>query len=286
MPVVPSTRPFPATRPVLRSNVSNNKHSPQQARVAREIALRWASARWPALLPAGSVLDHGDFERSLPGRAVQVTTGRNGTWTLSVGVQDRGTAAVWVTDISVADKGSTAVLSVETACSNVAAASVVSPPAVLGAFVDRLELDDGDVAVRGVPIMVQDEEQAERFIAEVVTARRHLHLVTLASKGMSRYYGVDPRLLAQTVKGLAHVACLSPAAVQHWIRRFGRSAAPAAGLVRIYVPGVPVDADGSAHPTFQPPDSRGAGPGDAHQPSFRQQLVRAICAASVSHERS
>lgn len=93
---------------------------------------------------------------------------------------------MWITRASVRETGTADELSVETACSNIGAAASVAPPALLGTWVDRLELDDQAVRVRREPSVIEDEQQASIFLEKVVLAKRRLPLLVLAAKGSSR----------------------------------------------------------------------------------------------------
>lgn len=65
------------------------------------------------------------------------------------------------------------------------------------------------------------------------------------------YYGVDPRVLAEALRGLAHVACLAAPAIRRFTAETGRSLAPVPGSVRIYLPADSMHvASLSAYPTL------------------------------------
>ena len=76
-------------------------------------------------------------------------------------------------------------------------------------------------------------------------------MIALANKPGSRYYGVDPRGLAEAVRGLAHVACLTPEAATELRSRLGQRFAPMPGAVRIYAPAFTPDAEPRHHPLLR-----------------------------------
>lgn len=285
MHALASTLLMAHAQPVARSITSSTKHSLAHRRLAKDLVWRWARARWPSLLPSATLMERSHIENSLPGRALTVNMSDDGAvWTLSIANQERDSAPIWLTRASITDTGTADQFSVETACSDIGAAAVVSPPAVLGTWVDRLELEDGVIPVLGVPRMIEGEAQAMSLLEQIATPERRLPFLVLAAKGTSRYYGSDPRVLAQNLRGIAHVACLSTPALRVCASRLGRTLAPAAGAVRIYAAGAPPQADAAcAHPIFYPPSvDAAADVVPAPTRAFRSKLVRAVCELSVA----
>ena len=270
---------------MLRAILSSPTHTAANRRLAKDLVWRWVGSRWPFLVPSAAVMERSHIESALPGRALSVATSDDGSeWSLSVAIQEREHAPVWVTRASVADTGRADRLALETTCSDPGAAPVIAPPAVLGAWVDRLALHDADVPVLAVPRFLDDEEQATTFLAQVAAQRRRLPLLLLAAKGESKYYGADPRVLAEAVRGLAHVACLAAPALRTVSAAWGRALAPVPGAVRIYVPGAPLQPEAArCHPTVHPAREATA-PDGARRPAgdFRRQLLRRLCQLSVA----
>jgi hypothetical protein len=107
----------------------------------------------------------------------------------------------------------------------------------------------------------------------------------LSHQPHSRFFGVDPAGLAQAVRGLAHVACLSPAMVADVAQRLGPDMAPVAGAARVYAPGLALPLDAATAQTLHPlwRDPRPAGhPRSAEPGAYRRSLCRRLCASSVA----
>ena len=274
--------------PVVRSVLRSRTHSPQNRRLARDLVWSWVGSKWPRLMPSASELERSHIDYSLPGRKLRVTTSEDGSaWKLELSWLDRESARTWITQAVVADAGDADLLAVETACSPAPAPSV-APPRVLAAWVERLEVEDGGVPVLGEPRLVQTAEQIESFFAHLLLAQRALPLVVLANKPNSRYYGADPRGLAEAARGLAHVACLSPEAVAAFAARFGRRLSPVQGAVRVYMPGFAAQDEANEHVLIDP----GASAADARagEPTgpgaFRRLLCQRLCELSVRPSRA
>jgi hypothetical protein len=274
----------PRGGPVVRSLMSSRTHSSANRRLAKDIVWRWVASRWPFLMPTAAVMERSHIESALPGRTLSVATSEDGAvWTLTVSIRERETAPTWTTRAIVADTGSSDVVAVETSCSDIAAARVVAPPAVLGAWVERLALEDGGIPVQGQPRIVQDEADAQRLLEHVTHPNRALPVLLLAAKGDSKYYGVDPRVLAEAVSGLAHVACLAAPALRAWTELCGRALTPVPGAVRIYLPGFALGAQDAEHPKSIPvrPHPMAADEGRNPATDFRRRLRQQLCSLSV-----
>ena len=83
--------------------------------------------------------------------------------------------------------------------------------------------------------MVGNEDQVAGFCEHRSCGKRILPVVALVNKPDTSYFGVDPRELAQAVRGVAHVPCLSPKAGAEVAKRLGGTLGPVAGAPRIYV---------------------------------------------------
>ena len=268
-------------RLVVRSILKSTTSSRDNRLLAQELAWNWVGARWPRLLPSPSDRERPHLERKLPGRSLSVSTSGDGlAWTLGVAFTERDSARTWRTQAIVVNAGDADIIGLETTCSNDASGPlVVAPPKLLGAWVENLELDDGGIPVLGEPRMVDDEEQLEAFCTHLLCATRTLPVIALANKPGSRYYGVDPRGLAEAVRGLAHVTCIAPALVHVLAGRLTRSLVPVPGAARIYRAGF-TQASGSAdHPLIRDPAKGEAG---TDQGGFRRLLCRRICEMSAA----
>jgi len=276
----------PATaRIVVRATLRSRVHLPRNRRLAQELAWAWVRAKWPRLLPSPAEMERRHFERSLPGQALSVDTSDNGAvWTLTLAHGERHGSRTWITRAQVLDAGDADVLALQTACSDpMQPPLVVAPPRLLGAWVERLELEDAGLAVLGEPHQVQTPEQLAAFQDHVLSLQRSLPVIALANKPGSRYYGVDPRGLAEAVRGLAHVACLTPELADDAADRLGQGFGLVPGAARIFAPGFRPGDLPSQHPLVRdrtPPAAQD--PGAAKDAgAFRRQLCRRVCEIST-----
>lgn len=269
----------PGVRNVVRSSLRSAQHSATNRRRARELAWEWVNAKWPRLMPPSNDIDNAHYERSLPGQELMVSTSGDGAvWTLAIAHNERGGARTWMTRATVADTGEADVMALQTSCSDIPNAPlVVAPPKLLGAWVERLELQDGGVAVLGGARDVNDASQLEAFCKHVLSVDRNLPVIALTTSPRSRFYGVDPRGLAEAVRGLAHVACLAPDLAGEVVMRFGKDFGLVHGAARIYAAGFNPDAFPQDHPLIRDTSVRAKDPG-----AFRRLLCQKVCALSVS----
>lgn len=268
-------RPAPV---LVRSLVGSPTHSAHNRQLAQDLAWSWVRSKWPRLAPPAPLLGRHQFHSSAPGKALAVDTSADGrTWTLEVAVAERDSARAWITKVVIADGGTTDVLGIETRCTAPPGAGIVAPPALLGTWVDRLQLVDGGVALQGEPALVEQEDAFEAFCRHLLARERRLPLVVLANKPNSRYYGTDPRGVAEMARGIAHVVCVAPEAVASFARRFGRPRAPVPGSVRVYLPGFQESGDNREHPLIVPP----AGEPQPGTAPFRRLLRQQLCELSV-----
>ena len=269
----------PGVRNVVRSALRSAQHSPTNRQHARELAWEWVGAKWPRLMPPYTDLDNAHYERSLPGQELMVSTSGDGTvWTLAIAHSERTGARTWMTRATVADTGDADVMALQTSCSDVPNAPlVVAPPKLLGAWVERLELRDGGLAVLGEARDVHDASHLDAFCKHVLSRERQLPVIALTTSLRSRFYGVDPRGLAEAVRGLAHVACLAPEVASEVVLRFGKDFGLVHGAARIYTAGFNPDAFVQDHPLIRDSSVRATDPG-----AFRRLLCQKVCAMSVS----
>ena len=281
------TRPRePDTRQGLRSVVCSTlrsaEHSPTNRRRAQELAWDWVRAKWPRLMPTPAEIARGQVERSLPGQQLAVTTSSNGRiWTLALAHHERNGQRTWITKVEIRDTGTDDVMGLQAACTDVPDAPlVVAPPKLLGAWVERLELCDGNVPVVSEARDVVDEQQLSAFLAHVASKDRTLPIVALTNTPRSRYFGVDPRGLAEAVRGLAHVACVSPEMAVEVKAQLGPGFSLSPGAARIYAPKFQLSDGPLKHPLVR--DNRPQGEARTEDPgAFRRRLCQKICALSV-----
>ncbi|MEO5670879.1 MAG: hypothetical protein ABIR26_09340, partial [Ramlibacter sp.] len=209
---------------VVCSALRSRAHSHLNRRRAKDLAWGWVGAKWPRLMPSASELEKSQIEIRLPGRRLSVSSNADGSlWRLEVEYGEKDGSRSWITRASVADTGDADLMAVQTACSDLAAGpAVIAPPRLLGSWVERLELEDGGVAVLGEPRFVSDIEGLAAFCAHVLSGERTLPVIALTNKPNSRYYGVDPAGLSEAVRGLAHVACFTPELAADAAGRLGR----------------------------------------------------------------
>ena len=268
-------------RHVVRSTLRSTNHSTSNRSRAQALVWEWVGAKWPRLMPSASEMERQHFAYAVPGQELAVSTSQDGlVWTLAVAYNERRGTRTWITRAVVADIGDADVMALQTSCTDVADAPlVVAPPRLLGAWVERLELEDGAVAVRGEPRDVRDAQQLAAFSSHVLCAERTLPVIALSNKLNSRFYGVDPRGLAEAVRGLAHVACVAPEIAPRVAETLGRNFGIVAGAARIYAPGFSMDSAARAHPLVRDTRSGDNKPEDAG--AFRRLLRQKICALSV-----
>lgn len=267
---------------VVRCALRSATRSESNRRLARELVWSWVGSRWPRLVPPACDLEQRHLQRSFPGRRLSVSANSDGSlWALEVACSERDGTRTWTTRAVVADTGEADVMGLQTTCSEPPSRSlVVAPPRLLSAWVERLDLDDGGVPVMGEPRMVASQDQLAALCGQLLLDRRRLPVIALTNRPESRYYGVDPRGLAEAVVGLAHVACVAPDLVADLTQRLGTPLGVAPGAARIYGPGFTADAAPKDHPLVRP----GTAPGgsSANDPGvFRRRLCRRLCAMSV-----
>ena len=269
-------------RVVVRSTLHSRAHSPANRLRARELAWRWVGAKWPRLLPSASDMARSSFTRSMPGQELLVSTNADASvWSLSVAHEERNGRRTWMTRVQVTDAGSADVVGLQTACTDVPDMPlVVAPPRLLGDWVEGLDLEDAGLTVQGSPREVIDQWQLDALCDHLMADGRNLPVIALVNRPQSRYYGVDPDGLAETLRGLAHVACVAPHLSDDLTDRLGRDFGLVHGAARIYAPGFHTHAESSAHPLVK--DISVAGATRADDPgAFRRLLRKKICALSV-----
>ena len=195
---------------------------------------------------------------------------------------ERHGSRTWITHVEIGRADGVPVLSVQTGCTaQMDTPLVVAPPRLLGSWVERLDLVDGPVGVISEPRAVSDHYHLEHFLAHVSSAERTLPIIALANRPGTRFFGVDPAGLAMAVRGLAHVACLSPEVADEVAQRLGPHLGVVAGAARVYGAGVPIAASSHNHPLVRNHHAGGSSPANAG--AFRRQLCQRFCALSVRH---
>ena len=110
-------------------------------------------------------------------------------------------------------------------------------------------------------------------------------IVALVNKPDTRYYGVDPRGLAQVVLGVAHVPSLLPEAGAKFAQGLGGKLGPVAGAARIYVSGFTATASSNENPLIRDPSAHSTQRGDGPS-AFRRLLCRrGLCDQRLVNER-
>ena len=233
-------------------------------------------------MPSPSELERPDFKCSLPGRSLSFSTNGDGSaWILEVGYSESGSKRTWTTRVIVADTGESDVMALQTSCSHIASApAVIAPPRLLGAWVERLDLEDGGVGVTGEPRPIAAQEELDAFCDHLLSGKRILPVIALANKPNSRYYGVDPRGLSEAVRGLAHVAYFTPEAAAEVTNRLGKKLSPVQGAARIYAPNFTTTAMPEDHPLIRISNSSNS-PDSGDAASIRRRLCQAVCDISV-----
>lgn len=267
---------------VVHARLPSNARSPRNRHRAQQLVWQWVASKWPRLMPSAAEIEAPHIERALPGQALLVSTSGNGTkWSLSVAHSERNGKRTWTTQTSVTDTGRTDLVALQTACSDVGGTPlVVAPPKVLGAWVEGLDLDDGGVPVIGNPRMVSQRAQLDSFCAHVLSGLRTLPVIALTNKARTHHYGVDPHGLAEAVRGLAHVACLSPEMAAAMPGLLGRGTKVVQGAARIFAPGFGRVERTDDHPLVRDPREPGVDAG-ADPGAFRRLLCRQVCRMSV-----
>jgi hypothetical protein len=271
---------------VVRATLQSAVHSPANRRMARELAWRWVAAKWPRLVPTPSDMERSNFERSLPGQALAVSTTEDGSaWSLSVAHTQRGTTRTWMTRAQVMATHDADVLTVQTACTDAPETPlVVAPPRLLADWVEGIDLQDAGLAVQGAPREVFDPWQLAALCEHLLSAQRRLPVIALVNRPQTRYYGVDPHGLAESLRGLAHVACIAPHLTGDISNRLGHDFGVVHGAARIYAAGFTPKASPAAHPLLRDASARSATRSD-DPGAFRRMLSKRVCALSV-HEAS
>ncbi len=267
---------------VVNTALRSTRHSSANRHHARELAWRWVASKWPRLVPSTADMEAPHLERAFPGQALLASTSPDGKrWTLAIAHGERQGNRTWTTEASVTDTGSADLLAVRTACSDLGhAPPVVAPPKVLVAWVERLELDDAGYAVTGEPRLVSHPNQLETFFTQVLSRQRALPVIALTNKARSQHFGVDPRGLAEAVRGVAHVTCIASELAPLVAQTLGRNFTVAHGAARIYAAGFSLDAGAPDHPLLRPLAGSSAAP--AEDPgAFRRALCRKVCALGV-----
>lgn len=271
---------------VVRAALKSPTPADENRRLARDLVWSWVGTKWPRLVPPRAQLDSGQLHCTLPGRRLTVHTSEDGAaWTLEIAYSERDGACTWTTRAVVADLGDSDLFALQTTCAPLPAQRRIAPPRVLGRWVDRLRLDDAGVPVQGEPHPVEGQQLAALY-EHLLSRERSLPVVVLGNQPGSRYYGVDPRGLAEAVCGLAHVACLTPQAIAAFTGHFGRRLAPESAAVRIYMPGFGADADYRDHPLLRLADSPNLRHGEPDAGAFRRAVCERICELSVVATRA
>jgi hypothetical protein len=267
-------------RPVVHARLRALARADATSRIARDLTWQWVASKWPRLLPSAAGMESEHYARSAPGQQLVAASGPGGDWSLTVAFDERQGARTWVTQVQIEPADDAVLLSLQTGCTAaVDAPLVVAPPRLLGSWVERLDLRDGPVGVISEPRTVGDAAQRAHFVAHVASPARTLPIIALTNRAGTRFYGVDPAGLAMAVRGMAHVACLSPEQAAELTAELGPHLGVVPGAARIYAPGVPIAASPQHHPLLR--NHHAGGSSAAQAGAFRRQLCQRICALSV-----
>lgn len=274
--------PSSPVRPVVYAQLRAAGRADTTGRVARDLAWQWVASKWPRLLPSAAGMDSDHYARSAPGQKLVAASQDGGGWAMTVAYDERHGSRTWITHVEIGRADGAPLVSVQTGCTaQVDTPLVVAPPRLLGGWVERLDLVDGPVAVISEPRSVDDPDQLEHFLAHVSCAERTLPIIALTNRPGTRFFGVDPAGLAMAVRGLAHVACLSPEVSDAVAEHLGPHLGVVPGAARIYAAGVSITASSNNHPLVRNHHAGGSSPANAG--AFRRQLCQRICAMSVRH---
>lgn len=281
-PLSQATRPSGDFQLMVCSTLKSRARTAANRQRARQLAWRWIREKWPRLVHGDMDPTAARLERSCPGASLTVSNGIEGaTWVAEV-IELARDSREWRTRAAVAEGQDFDILKIEIACSPMATPpAVLAPPKLLAAWTAGLQLHDAAEPVLGEPWCVNDEAAAADFVEHLVAEQRSLPVITLASKGSSRYFGVDPEVMATTMKGMAHVACVTPEARLVVARRLGARLSPVQGAARIYGPGLGPDDPPGHHPLVRPPGPDDTPRDKAPVVSFRQSIIRSACATSA-----
>jgi hypothetical protein len=268
---------------VVRSALRSRVNSHENRRRAKDLAWRWIGTKWPRLVPPAAELESLTLERCFAGQKLVLSTSADAsTWVLEISYSEKNGGRTWTTRAMVTDAGDADWLTVQTECSDLGAAPTdIAPPKLLGAWVERLDLEDGGVAVLGEPRVVADANELQAFCDHVLLDQRTLPIIALTNKPDSRYFGVDPHGLAEAVRGMAHVVCLSPDLASSAAQRLGKNLVPVAGAPRIYATHFRPDAHPRDHPILRP-HAQPLAAKAVHPGALRRLLCRRVCAMSVA----
>lgn len=282
--------------PVLRSDLFSTRSSAAQRQRAQDLAWHWVGRKWARLLGAVDDRCAPQVHVHQAGAQLQAGSSNNGqTWHLAVAHREKDGGRTWLTRADVGTQkgpdGDMDVFSVVTACTPLdEAPRVLAPPGVLQLWVDRLGLDDGGMDIVGEARDVADDDQLDAFYQHVLSPQRRLPIVALCHQPRSLYYGVDPQALATAVRGVAHVACLTPQTSADVRLRWGADLAPVAGAARVYPPGLHVSittpqAGLALAPLWCDPRPPGT-PRSAEPGAYRRWLCKKLCAGSLQPRRA
>jgi hypothetical protein len=271
---------------VVCSTLKSRSHSAANRQRAQQLAWRWIREKWPRFVSGSMDLEGGRLERSNPGARLIVSSANEGTSWMAEVTEVARDSRQWRTRVVVAEGVGVDILAVQTACSRSGPAPVtVAPPKLLAAWVEALDVHDATEPAFGQPWWVTDETQAAEFLDHVLDGQRALPVIALANKGTSRYFGVDPEALAKSMQGMAHVACVTQEARDVLKRRLGPRLAPLQGAARIYGAGLDDDESEDDHPLVRQPGLVAVERVDASLASFRERIIRAVCASSARRAR-
>ncbi len=267
-------------RPVVHAQLRSAQRTDATSRIARDLAWQWVASKWPRLLPSAGGMDSDHYARSAPGQKLVAASQPGGGWAMTVAFDERHGSRTWITHVEISLVDGLPRLSLQTGCTaQVEEPLVVAPPRLLGSWVERLDLVDGPVGIISEARSVGDPDQLQHFLAHVASPARTLPIIALSNRPGTRFFGVDPAGLATAVRGLAHVACLSPEVAADVAAHLGPHLGVVPGAARIYGAGTAIANSSQHHPLVRNHHAGASSPANAG--AFRRQLCQRICALSV-----
>lgn len=268
--------------PLTRTTLKSRARTAATRRHAQQLALRWIQDKWPRLVFGRMALEAGRLERSFPGGGLIVSTANEGaSWMAEINAVARDSRQ-WHTRVLLAEGRDVDILAIQAGCMHTGSApAAVAPPKLLAAWSEALDAHDASEPALGKPWCVTDKAEAAGLLEHLLSTQRALPVITLANKGESSHYGVDPEALATAMQGMAHVVCVTQQARAVLTSRLGAWLAPVPGAARIYGAGLVRDDLPESHPLVRQPDRTDSGPTPCQQTSFRQRVIRSVCATSA-----
>lgn len=214
-----------------------------QLSFARTEVLKWAQRRAGRPFP-DEAWEHRDFEQALSGRNISAARlQRDGVdiWAIRSDDPDKSIPGrVWTTEVVLATDG---VGSYRFATRLLASSPEIefdiepSAPGLVIQIADNCGLFDGPYPISASPGWVTNDEHAERLLEMLVNPARRLPIIALSCPQDNDHPLIDPKLLAKSLAGMAHILVLDEHASWQLTERYGKQYSVFLGAVRTYWPG-------------------------------------------------